>query len=292
MTSFGVTLPQFTDDRDRFLSGAERATELGFDSLWVFDHLWPLGGERTRPILECWTSLAYLAGAIPDITIGTLVTRSSLRHPVVLAKMAATVGAISPARVVVVLGSGDSLNRAENLAYGAPFYEGDDRTGQLVSTLEVLQRYLKTDRAELEDPFSRVSISPSPTPEQQVRVWVGGRSAELLEVGGRIADGWNGWGANLETFSEDAKKVRSVAGTRPFQISWAGQVILGESDEEARSKLGARDPAQFVTGGPETVRASLARAIEAGAGHLMIALPDAGRTGAYEALAEALVPMR
>ena len=291
MIRFGVTLPQFTDDPARFISEAQHARELGFDSVWLFDHLWPLGGKRERPILECWTALGYLSSAVPDIRIGTLVTRSSLRTPALLAKMAATVGAIAPGRLTVGLGSGDSLNKAENLAFGAPFYSGSDRIGQLVSTLEVLQRYLKAGCAELDDGFAHVSIPSSPRPPEPVPVWLGGRSVEVLEVAGRIADGWNGWGANLDAFAEDAAKVRSVAGTRAFEISWAGQVMLGESDEAARDELGERDPAHFVTGGSETIRRSFTRAIEAGATHLVAALPAAGER-AYEALAEAIEPLR
>ena len=61
--AIGVTLPQFTGDPERFLDGVRRAEELGFDSVWVFDHLWPLGGNRERPILECWTALSYLRRA-------------------------------------------------------------------------------------------------------------------------------------------------------------------------------------------------------------------------------------
>lgn len=292
MIRFGVTLPQFTDDPDRFISGAQRARELGFDSLWVFDHLWPLGGKKERPILECWTALAYLSTAVPDVGVGTLVTRASLRTPALLAKMAATVGAIAPGRLTVGLGSGDALNKPENLAFGAPFHTGADRIAQLVSTLEVLQRYLKTGRADLADGFARVSIPSSPRPTEPVPVWLGGRSVEVLEVAGRIADGWNGWGANLDAFAEDAAKVRSIAGTRAFEISWAGQVVLGDTDQAARDELGDRDPAQFVTGGPETIRSCFSRAIEAGATHLVAALPVAGKPGAYEALAEAVGPLR
>jgi alkanesulfonate monooxygenase SsuD/methylene tetrahydromethanopterin reductase-like flavin-dependent oxidoreductase (luciferase family) len=288
----GVTLPQFTDDPDRFTSGAEQARSLGFDSVWVFDHLWPLGGVRERPILECWTALAYVAAAVPDVELGTLVTRSSLRNPALLAKMAATLGAVAPGRVIVGLGSGDALNRDENRAFGAPFFSGADRIGQLVSTLEVLQRYLKTDHAELHDRFVDVSIPSSPLSSDPVRVWLGGRSVEVLEVAGRVADGWNGWGANLDGFAEDASKAKAVSGTRAFEISWAGQVVLAATDELAAERLGDRDPARFVTGGPSTVRRQLARAIEAGATHLVVALPDAGKRGAYEDLAEALDPLR
>jgi alkanesulfonate monooxygenase SsuD/methylene tetrahydromethanopterin reductase-like flavin-dependent oxidoreductase (luciferase family) len=265
--------------------------ELGFESLWVFDHLWPLGGEKERPILECWTALAYLAGSGIRADIGTLVTRSSLRNPAVLAKMASTVGAMAEGRTIVGLGSGDSMNRAENRAFGAPFYSGTDRVEQLVSTLEVLQRATKTGRAELSDRFADVSIPMSPKPSDPVKVWLGGRSDEILEVAGRIADGWNGWGANIDAFADDAAKVKAIAGTRAFEISWAGQVIVGDSDDAAESELGDRDPAHFVTGGPETVRARLATAIEAGASHLIVALPSA-TSESYEALAEAIGPLR
>lgn len=292
MTKIGVTLPQFTDDLDRFISGAENARALGFDSVWVFDHLWPLGGVRERPILECWTALSYVAAAVADIEVGTLVTRSSLRNPALLAKMAATVGAIAPGRVIVGLGSGDALNREENRAFGAPFYSGADRIDQLVSTLEVVQHFVKTDHAELHDRFADISIPSSPRPPQPVRVWLGGRSVEILEVAGRLADGWNGWGANLDGFVQDAMKAKAVAGTRAFEISWAGQVVLGATDALAAERLGDRDTARFVTGGPATVRRRLSRAIEAGATHLIVALPDAGKQGAFEDLAEAVAPLR
>lgn len=293
MTKIGVTLPQFTDDAQRFISGAQEAEALGFDSMWLFDHLWPLGGKRERPILECWTALSYVAEATSTADVGTLVTRSSLRHPVVLAKMAATVSAIAPERLIVALGSGDHMNKAENTAFGAPFYDGAERSAQLVSTLETVSRFLKTDRVTRHDGFVDVEGLPSsPRTTPPAKVWVGGRSVEALEVAGRMADGWNGWGANLDAFAQDARKVSALAGSRPFEISWAGQVILAGSDAAARSKLGDRDPAQFVAGGPETVRAALSRAITAGASHLIVALPDAGTEGAFERLADAVGPLR
>lgn len=287
----GVTLPQFTDDPEKFLSGVQRAEKLGFDSVWVFDHLWPLG-NRERPILECWTALAYLA-ARTRMQIGTLVTRASLRHPALLAKMAATVNAIAPERLIVTIGSGDHLNKAENESFGLPYYKGDERVAQLVSTLEVMQRYLKTPVVDFEDAHAQIrSLPSSPRVNPPPRVWIGGRSVELLEIAGRVADGWNGWGANLATFADDAARVRALAHDRPFEISWAGQVMLADSDDAAQAKLGDRDPAQFVVGGPATVGAELRRAVDGGATHLIIALPDAGSVDAYEALAVTVAGLR
>ena len=289
----GVTLPQFTDDRATFLDSARRAIDLGFDSLWVFDHLWPLSGERERPILECWSTLAFLAEETTDVAIGSLVTRASLRHPVLLAKAAATVAAIAPGRLIIGLGSGDHLNKGENESFGAPYYTGTERMEQLVATLTVLQKFFQEKVVTLHDRFASVSDLPtSPSLSVPPKVWLGGRSAEVLELAGRLAGGWNGWGANLGAFVEDAARVRAIAGERPFEISWAGQVILGADDADAAARLGSRDPAQYVTGGPETIRIELERAVTAGAGHLIVALPTASKAGGYEALAEALAPLR
>ena len=93
----GVTLPQFTAEPAQVVDAALRAESLGLDSSWVFDHLWPLSGGKERPALEAWTTLAYLAAATSRIDLGTLVTRSTLRQPAVLAKMAATVAEKLPA---------------------------------------------------------------------------------------------------------------------------------------------------------------------------------------------------
>lgn len=267
---FGVTLPQFTSDPKRFITGALKAAEAGFDSVWVFDHLWPLGADRDRPILECWTTLSWLA-ARTDLHVGTLVTRASLRHPALVAKMAATVAEIAPGRVTIAIGSGDRLNRAENESYGIPYYRGGERVRQLVSTVEVVQRYLKAPHATLHDEFVDIEELPSsPRLSTPAKVWVGGRSRELLEVAGRIADGWNGWGANIDAFSTDAETVKRIAGERPFEISWAGRVVLADSDEA----VPAVDDTETIAGGPRAIGDALRRIAEGGATHLIASVPS------------------
>lgn len=279
---FGVTLPQFTSDPDRFAAGAEKARDLGFDSVWVFDHIWPLGGEPDQPILECWSALAWLA-AHTDLHIGTLVTRSSLRHPALLGKMAATLGVIAPGRVTVAIGSGDDMNRDENESIGAPFYSGGDRIRQLVSTVEVVQRFLNLPEVTLSDDFVDVNGLPAtPRPESAPAVWVGGRSVEILEVAGRVADGWNGWGANLDGFASDAAKVRSLAGERPFEISWAGQVV---PDVASSGRVPAHGRAtDRLEGSPASIGTALEKVVAAGATHLIASVPSVGPED-YEALA-------
>ncbi|MEA2486419.1 MAG: hypothetical protein QOF16_73, partial [Actinomycetota bacterium] len=149
----GVTLPQFGSDPDVFVDGARRAESLGLDSAWVFDHLWPLSGGKERPIFEAWTAMSYLASTTRKIGLGTLVTRSSLRHPVLLAKAIATTATIAPGRVTVGIGSGDDLSRAENEAFGAPHWDADQRTAQLISTCQVVRSFLTADAVTQDDRF-------------------------------------------------------------------------------------------------------------------------------------------
>lgn len=289
--SFGVTLPQFTDDAATFVDGARRVEALGFDSLWLFDHLWPLSGGKQRPVLESWTSLAYLAAATREVGIGTLVTRSSLRRPAVLAKMAATVATIAPGRVTVAIGSGDAASRAENEAFGIPYYGGPERVEQLVSAVEVVQRYLHQGEMSLSDRYeSMVGLPTSPRPERVPPVWIGGRSPEVLEIAGRLGNGWNGWGTTPEEFELSAAAVQRAAGDREVEMTWGGLVIIAETDDEANAKVGSRDPRDYLIGGPETVARALTRIVEAGASHLIVTVTDPAAEGIYELLARDVRP--
>ena len=289
---FGVTLPQFTQERERFLDGARRAEQLGYDSVWVFDHLWPLSGGRERPVLESWMALSYLATATERIGIGTLVTRSSLRHPVVLAKMVATVGEVAPGRVICAVGSGDKLSRAENVAFGIAYFEDEDRINQLASTLELLTAYTSEGVVNHTDGFLHVEeLVSSPRPDPAPAIWVGGGARPVLDLAGEGADGWNRWGTDLARFEQAARTVTEAAGDRGIEISWAGQVIVAEDDAAARARLEGREAGQFVAGGPETVAEQLHRFVQAGATQLIAAFPDAGDPGSYELFAEAVVPL-
>lgn len=288
----GTTLPQFTDDVDRFVNGARRAEELGLDSVWLFDHLWPLTGGKERPVFECWTALAWLAESTERIRLGTLVTRSSLRHPAVLAKMAATVGAIAPGRVTIAIGSGDEASQDENESYGIEYFAGDDRIRQLTSTVRVVRDYLHEDSVTFEnDLYSIRDLPSSPRPSEAPKLWVGGRSDDVLEVAGRVADGWNGWGGTPERFAQDAAGVLEHAGERDIELSWGGLVMLGATDGTATEKLGNRNPKEWVVGGPETVAARFNEFVEAGARHVIATFPDAGKDEVYELLATQVKPL-
>jgi alkanesulfonate monooxygenase SsuD/methylene tetrahydromethanopterin reductase-like flavin-dependent oxidoreductase (luciferase family) len=285
MTKIGVTLPQFTDDPERLVSGALAAEELGLDSMWVFDHLWPLGGTRDRPIFEAWTTLAYLAARTERIKIGTLVSRSTLRNPALLAKMAATIETVVPGRLIVALGSGDELSRPENEAFGIPYYSGDDRVAEMIAAVGCVRECLLEPEATVLTPYHHIERLPtSPRPSPPPPVWIGGRSRPVRKVAGGLCDGWNSWSSSPETFEREARTVRAAAGGRGVELTWGGQVILAAGDAQAKEMLGDRPEDEFVVGAPATVAARLRSLIAAGAEHLIVAFPYAGRPS-YELLA-------
>ena len=267
----GATLPQFSDDRERLLVAARAAEEEGLDSLWLFDHLWPLSGGRARPILECWTTLAWLAAETSRIRLGTFVARSTLQRPALLAKMAATVGAIAPGRFIFAVGSGDEASRRENEAFGLEYHEADERVGQLEATVRIVKAYLSSDEVSVDTPFARVEgLRPSPTPAPPPDLWLGGRSDDVLAIAGRYAAGWNAWQGSPARFAAAAQQLLSYSGGRALELSWGGIVVLAGSDSAAAELLGDKPATGRIVGGPETVATALSRYIEAGARHLIV----------------------
>ena len=288
--SLGMTLPQFSDDARSLVDGARKAEDLGLDSVWMFDHMWPLSGKKVRPMLECWTSFGYVAAATRAITVGTLVTRSTLRHPALLAKMASTVASFAPGRTVIGLGSGDRMSADENRAFGFSYFDGPARVAQLESTVRLLRAWFDGATVEAEDEFHVVRGLPvSPRPIPAPRIWIGGRSDPLIELAGRYADGWNAWGVDRD---EIAAGTRKLAGSdRSVEITWAGTLVIGTNDAAAAERLGDRDPTRYLVGGPETVADRLLALAEEGVTHAVLTPHEWGDGTPLELVATRVVPL-
>ncbi len=124
----GLILPQgfFNEFEDwpadrawqRMLAIAQLAERLGFDSLWTGEHVLARWGG-TSPAFDCFTIGAALAAAVPRVGIGFIVLNSTFRNPVLTAKAAATLDAVSGGRLVLGLGAG--FIEAEAQALGTPF---------------------------------------------------------------------------------------------------------------------------------------------------------------------------
>ena len=141
---YGLIVPQgWRTDLDgrgfeTMVTTARRAEELGFDSIWVYDHLQTRDGDADR-VLECWTSLAALARETTQAQLGQIVTCALYRNAGLLAQMASTVDAASGGRVIVGLGAGWDQREWLAFGYGKEYPAVRERLAHLEETLQVLR---------------------------------------------------------------------------------------------------------------------------------------------------------
>lgn len=124
---------------------AAAAEEGGFASLWSVDHLLPPPEvtKVTEPMLEAYTTLGYLAAATSEITLGTLVTGVTQRHPGHLAKALTSLDVLSGGRAV--LGIGAAWFAFEHAALGVPFPPLPERFERLEETIRILRQMWSDD---------------------------------------------------------------------------------------------------------------------------------------------------
>lgn len=240
----GVILPLFSGKTERVLEAAREAEELGFDGAFVFDHFFPPGGSRDRPALEAFTTLAAVAASTRSITVGTLVTRASLRPTGLLAKTSSWLDAASGGRVVLGIGTGDPIDRAEHEAYGIPMLGRSERRAHLEETVRGLKALFSGRRFEggRYVPPLAGPLRPPPARRGGPPIWLGAQAKDVIRMAGRLADGWNGWGLAVEGFRERAEFLfrEADAAGRTAEATWAGIVLVGEDEAETQDLLDRR----------------------------------------------------
>src|SRR5215472_4920910 len=131
---------------------------LGFDTLWMNDHLLPSVGPSDAPNLEGWTMLGAIAALTARVRIGVMVTSNTFRHPVVLAKIATTVDHISGGRLILGIGSGYFAQ--EHQVYGIPLHKPSRRAKQLEEALQVIRKLWTEENASFSGSFYQLANAP------------------------------------------------------------------------------------------------------------------------------------
>jgi probable F420-dependent oxidoreductase len=190
---FGVFLPSYVWEGDGperargIKTFARRVEELGFDSLFITDHL--LAAKRFYSVnwLEPLISLAVAAGATERVRLGTSILIMPLRNPVILAKELATLDVLSGGRVE--LGVGVGWLREEFDALGVPWERRGARTDEYIEALRALWR---DDQCTFEGEFCRFENAKSfPKPVQGlIPIHVGGHTEAAARRAGRLGDGF------------------------------------------------------------------------------------------------------
>lgn len=186
----GVTLPQFRAEPTPALAAARAAEDAGLDGVFVFDHLWPLR-RPDRPALAAFPLLGALAVETQRVALGTLVARVGLVPNAVLAHAFVTLARVAGDRVIAGLGTGDSMSRAENEAYGVPFPPAPHRLG------------------DLDDCCGRMQAAGLP-------VWLGGRSDAIRRLAAAHRVPVNVWAVGADEVAG--------AGAGGLEVTWGGEV--------------------------------------------------------------------
>ncbi len=180
---------------DSVLALARQAENTGWDGVWFADHFMPDAPEPRGDTLECWSTIAALAVAVPRIRLGTLVCGNTYRHPAVLANQAATVDVISEGRFTLGIGAGWQRNEHER--YGIPFPSTRERLERLDEACRVIKALTTRERADFSGRYYSLEGAPlEPKPVQDpLPLLVGGGGEKVtLRIAAKHADVWNTWG--------------------------------------------------------------------------------------------------
>ncbi|GAA3868512.1 LLM class flavin-dependent oxidoreductase [Streptomyces sedi] len=275
--SFGIkTTPAHTDYAEvlRVWREADRIDRI--EHAWLWDHLPPLFGPPAGPTLEGWTTLAALAAATERIGLGLLVSNNRLRPPALLAKMAATVEAVSDGRLTVGLGMGPTAPAAGRPPASGPAARalagyralgieppspgvGLARLAESCQVLRALwENAAPTDFAGHHYRLTGARAAPRPT--RRLPLLIGGAGDGLLKVAAEHADLWNISGpphSDVERIRERAGKLDAACaevGRDPREITRSVQTHVSYTD-------------------PAATRATVEALLTTGATHLVLSLP-------------------
>jgi alkanesulfonate monooxygenase SsuD/methylene tetrahydromethanopterin reductase-like flavin-dependent oxidoreductase (luciferase family) len=246
---------------------AHAAEEVGFDSIWLGDHLVYRGdGRPERGPHEAWTLLAGLAAVTSTVHLGPLVACASFHPPGVLAKMATTVQEVSGGRLILGIGAG--WNRSEFEAFGVPY---DHRAARFEEAFEIVRRLLVGERVTVRGRFwSANEAMLLPAPSDPIPLMIGSTGPRVLAATLPWVDRWNTWfdlyGNSPDGFAAESEKVTAAArslGRDPAAIERSACVLVVTDRADGGRPIEPDCPP--VEGPPRVIAARLRQLAEAGA---------------------------
>ncbi len=309
-------------DTARTMSLGRQAEALGYDSLWVADHL--MRGKE-NVILEGWTVLAALAGSTTRVTLGLIHQTHFFRPPALVAKMVTTLDQISNGRFVYFLDCGNQ--RDEYLAYGLPWDDDiEARVAQMVEGLELtLALWGSREAVTFEGAHYRLDgavCNPGPVQQPHPPIWFGGVNRAMLRACARYGQGWNTTPVSVQQAQEHIRALSvacAEAGRSADELekSLEMQVLIAPDRETLRNRLQTivdLDPSGqpsapslqaflvgetdvipemdrvAIIGTPEEVRQRIQEYIDAGIAHFLLWFLDTPSDEGMTLFAERVLP--
>jgi probable F420-dependent oxidoreductase len=194
------------------LEEVRAAEDAGWYGVWLADHYMPNTGDTTPArgdVYECWGLLPALAAVTDRVRIGTLVSPTSVHHPALLAKRAATIDRLSAGRMVLGLGAGWQIN--EHHAYGIELEPPGKRVSRFEEAIQIVRSMLSEESTTFHGACYDITDAPcDPKPVQSpLPLLVGTRSPRMLRITARYASEWNTWGTPEQAADHRAALVET-----------------------------------------------------------------------------------
>jgi len=252
------------------LAMAQTAESIGFDAIWISDHVGfgdPKGDWDGA--WESWTLLSALAASTSRVALGNFVLAVPFRNPALLAKMAETLDEVSGGRVILGLGAG--WNEPEFTSYGIPY---DDRFRRFEDGLRVITQMLRTGSSTHDGQTIRTRAArleprgPRPT---GLPVMVGANGPRMLRLTAELADHWNGGLPSLDEVPGMLAEIDDVCrevGRDPATLTRSIETLV----RTVPAATGVPPEPNEVRGEPESIAAHLRHLGDLGVDHLQVQL--------------------
>jgi alkanesulfonate monooxygenase SsuD/methylene tetrahydromethanopterin reductase-like flavin-dependent oxidoreductase (luciferase family) len=268
----GVLLWSQASDWASFERAARRVDELGYDSLWTWDHLYAIFGDPYQPIFEGWTTLAAWAKVTQRVRLGLLVGANTFRNPGLVAKQAATLDHLSDGRAI--LGIGGAWFELEHTAHGIEFGRGfGERLDWLEESVAGMRAVL--DGASVtSEPGGRYAFDDlrhQPLPLQaRLPIMIGGSGGrKTLRTVARHAGMWNAMGSveklrhkdevlrrHCDEVGRDSAEIERTVGCKPTIRDTHAAAQRAWEEQMARNRTpmdDVRDDDTFWVGTPDEI---------------------------------------
>ena len=295
----GVQLPEVEREVGwtETLEMARAIEDVGFDSLWVGEHLLYRWADRpSRGPWEAWTLLAALAAMTSRVELGPFVACTNYHNPALLAKQAVTIDEISGGRLVLGLGAGWA--EAEFRAYGFPFDHRIDRFEEAFTIIRALLRDGHVDHDGTYYQIRDCELLPRGPRPDGIPLMLGSSGPRMLQIAAPSVDGWNAWFSETGNLPDGVPALREAvdaacreAGRDPGTIERSVAVLLRMPGGKGRIQGITRNDAIPALDGPSEVIAEALRAYaREGIDHVQLVLDPVIRDS-IEALAPVLAEL-
>jgi alkanesulfonate monooxygenase SsuD/methylene tetrahydromethanopterin reductase-like flavin-dependent oxidoreductase (luciferase family) len=279
---------------------ARVAEDVGFDSLWLVDHLlYKLDGEDdARGVWEGWSLLSATAAVTSRVELGTLVLAMGWRNPALLAKMADTVEEISGGRLILGLGSG--YHRHEYDAFGFPF---DYKVSRFEEAIQILHGLLRNGTVDFEGKYHAArecELKPRGPRPDGPPILMGTVQPRMMACMAKYADLWNAYYDDTHNKVDGIRRLRPIVdeactkeGRDPATLGRTVTALVADAsadpwwDKLPTENWVEEGPLVPLAGAPEDIAKVLLEYESEGISHLQICLEPTTCTS-IEAFAQVL----